>query len=132
MPLLLSFREVVERTIDSTPTEYRGIQMRSKLEADFAGHLDRLGVDWKYEPEIFGPRGAGYLPDFLLGSGNERTYVELKPTVEQAEAAKARIAVIWETHPDAVLLIVSAEGNRFYAALRGQPWETWQEAWAHR
>lgn len=132
MGLVLSVREIITHTIDSEPTDYYGVQMRSKLEADFAHRLDVLGVQWAYEPEIFGPRGSGYLPDFLLLSGNERTYVELKPTLEQAHAAKVRMEVIWQTRPDAVLLVVSAEGNWWFASVRGRGWESWQEAWAHR
>lgn len=132
MALVLSTREIFTGIIDSEPTDYAGFTMRSKLEADFAAHLDRLGVPWTYEPQIFGPRGSGYLPDFLLLRGAERTYVELKPTIEQAHAAKARAEIIWETRPEALLLVVSAEGNWWYAGVRGRPWEPWQEVWKHR
>jgi hypothetical protein len=46
------------------PTIYRGIQMRSRLEADFARWLDQRGRRWTYEPQCFaGPHGQ-YLPDF--------------------------------------------------------------------
>lgn len=102
--------------------------MRSQLEADFALHLDHKGVDWTYEPE----RIEGYLPDFRLVSEKGATYVELKPTMEQAEAAKARIELVWRKYPAAVLLVVSAEHSRWYAAVRGQAWETWVEGWHHR
>lgn len=129
MALLLSLREIITNTIDSTPTEYRGVLMRSRLEADFARHLG--GVDWEYEPAKFGPYGNGYIPDFLLRSGTGRTYVELKPTIEQAEAAMGRMEIIWETYPQAVLLVVSAEGNRWWARVRDGEWESWQETWAH-
>lgn len=112
----------------SRPAVYRGVQMRSQLEADFALHLDHLGVDWDYEPE----RIAGYLPDFRLVRNEEATYVELKPTIEQAEAAKERIERVWTKHPEAVLLVVSAEQSRWYAAVKGRPWETWVEGWHHR
>jgi hypothetical protein len=133
MALMLSVREIFTRTIDSEPTEYRGIHMRSKLEAAFARHLDRLGVDWTYEPELFGRRGEGYLPDFrLIDARGGSCYVELKPTIEQAEAAQMRMEIIWQSHPEAVLLAVSAEESRWYACVRGGGWTSWQEAWAHR
>ena len=46
------------------PTVYKGIEMRSRLEADYAAHLDRSGVKWEYEPTCFaGPKGQ-WLPDF--------------------------------------------------------------------
>lgn len=131
MGLMLSFREIVDRTIDSEPTEYRGVQMRSKLEADFARHLDRKGIEWTYEPAIFGPRGSGYLPDFLLNANVEPAYVELKPTIAQALAAQRRMEIIWQQRPEAVLVVVSTEDNRWYAAIRGRGWESWQEAWKH-
>lgn len=127
----LSLREIITRTIDAEPTDYRGVHMRSRLEADFARHLDGKGIEWIYEPEIFGPLGRGYLPDFLLTSGPEPCYVEIKPTIEQAESAKLQMPVIWVHKPSALLLIVSAEGNRFYARAPWQPWEEWAEAWAH-
>lgn len=129
---MLSLREIFSNTIDAEPTTYGHVEMRSKLEADFARHLDGMGIDWTYEPEIFGPRGAGYLPDFLIYSApSERCYVELKPTIAQAKAARARMTVIWETRPEAVLLVVSGEGDRWYAAVRGGQWESWQERWRH-
>lgn len=102
--------------------------MRSQLEADFALHLDHMGVDWTYEPERIG----GYLPDFRLVSDEGATYVEVKPTIGQAEAAKARIELVWGKYPEAVLLVISAEHSRWYAAVRGGPWETWVEGWHHR
>lgn len=133
MGLMLSMREILTNTIDADPTEYRGNLMRSRLEADFARHLDEQGIsDWQYEPQTFGPRGRGYIPDFLIRSGTTgRTYVELKPTIEQAEAAKARMEVIWELYPSAVLLVVSAEGSRWFARVRGAEWESWHERWNH-
>lgn len=113
-------------------TEYRGVVMRSQLEADFAYHLDKLGVQWSYEADLFGTPGSQYLPDFRLVDKSGLCYVELKPTVDQAEAAKARMTVIWESHPDAVLLVVSAQDSRWFAAVRGGPWETWTETWRHQ
>lgn len=124
-------REVFWGIIDPKPEPYRGAAMRSKLEVDFAVHLDALGIPWAYEPRRFGP-GLGYLPDFLItNQRGEPCYVEVKPTTEQAEAARARMEVIWESRPEAVLLVVSAEQSRFYAAARGHGWETWTETWKH-
>ncbi len=118
--------------IDPSPhPEYRGIVMRSTLETAFARHLDELGIPWRYEPTMFGPRGRGYVPDFELRLGDRRCYVELKPTIRQAEAAKRRVRAIWKTHPDATLVIASAEECRFFVAEAGGPWSSWCERWAH-
>lgn len=118
--------------IDPTPhPEYRGVVMRSQLECDFARHLDCLGIAWHYEPRIFGPRGRGYLPDFELELGERPCYVEVKPTLGEAEAAKRRVRVIWKTHPDATLVIACAEGSRYFVAEAGGPWDSWSERWAH-
>ena len=54
--------------IAAKPTVWRGIPMRSALEARWAQHLDEIGVLWEYEPQPFflGPKRVGYLPDFRL------------------------------------------------------------------
>jgi hypothetical protein len=109
------------------PNEYHGIQMRSKLESDFARHLDRLGVKWTYEPRVF----DGYLPDFQLALGDRPCFAEVKPTLLQAEAAKERMTPIWKTHPDAFLLVVCAEKSTFFGANRGEGWTSWTDRWAH-
>jgi len=127
-----SIAAVFAGLIDPAPhPEYRGVSMRSQLEVDFARHLDDLGIPWRYEPAIFGRPGRGYLPDFELRLGERPCFVEVKPTIRQAEAAKRRVKVIWKTHPDATLVIVSAEESRYFVAEAGGPWASWVERWAH-
>lgn len=64
------------RSIPAKPTTYKGINMRSRLEARWAAMFDMLGWSWEYEPEI----GQAYIPDFLLhGKDGVRVYVEIKP-----------------------------------------------------
>lgn len=48
------------------PTIYKGIHMRSRLEAGFAGWLDRSNIEWEYEPFAVGDEHGQYLPDFVL------------------------------------------------------------------
>ena len=62
-------------TIQARPTLYKGIRMRSRLEADYASSLDRRGIDWQYEPTCFGGPDGQWLPDFKTGTGH---YVEVK------------------------------------------------------
>jgi hypothetical protein len=95
------------------PTIYNGVQMRSRLEATLAGWFDRNAIPWAYEPGCFANETGQYLPDFRLdgfavGGGNKRPiYVEVKPTLELADAAKRRMEIIWSSEPNADLLIVA-------------------------
>jgi hypothetical protein len=122
---------VIAGLIDPKATEYRGVTMRSRLEADFARHLDRMGVAWVYEPRIFGPKGRGYLPDFQLVRDGRPCYIEVKPTLAQVPAAKRRMAVIWRSEPDALLIVACAESCRFFESLRDSGWRTFVERWPH-
>lgn len=127
-----SLRGIIAGMIDPRRTEYGGVLMRSRLEADFARHLDGLRVVWRYEPAIYGPRGQGYLPDFeLLQPDRPPTFVEVKPTAREVPGAKRKMAVIWRTHPDAVLIVACAQGSRFHASEGGAEWITWVDRWSH-
>lgn len=44
------------------PTMYKGIQMRSRLEAKWAAMFDLLGWTWEYEPLDLN----GWIPDFAI------------------------------------------------------------------
>ena len=128
----LSLRAVIAGiVVESKPTEYRGVTMRSKLEADFARFLDSRRVDWVYEPAIFGPIGQGYLPDFQVLRPDEHHYFEVKPTLREVDEAKRRMAVIWDSYPDATLVIACAEQSRFFSATARGEWTTWVELWKH-
>ena len=49
--------------------------MRSSYEVHYAQHLDRLSVEWDYEPDrLLLSDGRVYVPDFRIG----RRYVEIK------------------------------------------------------
>lgn len=113
-------------------TVVRGIAMRSRLEADFARHLDQMWVTWTYEPRPFFGKGKGYLPDFKVDLGGRPCYVEVKPTITQAVEAQKRMEIIWEDEPDAFLVVVSAEACQWYGANRGDGWANWTERWKHR
>lgn len=93
------------------PTTYKGTPMRSRLEARYAAWLDRIKVRWEYEPRCFADDTRQYLPDFLLHDililqGPRRVYVDVKPTEAHATVELIhRMAVIWETDPDAFLAV---------------------------
>lgn len=79
------------------PTIYRGIQMRSRLEAKFAARLDHLGVEWTYEPKCYADASGQYLPDFWVEiAGEPPLCIEVKPT--QALASQwldGPMRVVW-------------------------------------
>lgn len=94
------------------PTQYRGILMRSRLEADYAQYLDSLdGVEWEYEPEdgmFAGPTGQ-WLADFWVKGPSGEWWVELKPDSLDAAgiaAQMSRISAIWYSVPDAAARLV--------------------------
>ena len=50
--------------IPARRTVYKGIEMRYRLEADYASALDRDDQPWKYEPKCFAGPDGQWLPDF--------------------------------------------------------------------
>jgi hypothetical protein len=120
-----------ESFVASRPTRYGGRTMRSRLEAAFARHLDKMGEEWAYEPAIYGPVGEGYKPDFQILSASRPTFIEVKATRGEVTVAQKRMAVIWDAHPNALLIVACAEESRFFGAVAEGDWTTWQEVWKH-
>lgn len=86
-------------TVKARPTTYKGVQMRSRLEAGFAQWLDRWRVSWAYEPRCFASDKGQYLPDFVLedvrvGGMTLPVYIEVKPSVPLVEAMQANLAIL--------------------------------------
>lgn len=110
--------------IKARPTQYKGILMRSRLEADFAGKLDAAGCTWEYEPTCFAGAGGQWLPDFHISEGwNAPCYVELKPVYlldakpgespaalwARLDLIVARLEIAWETDPGLRLVLAFHE-----------------------
>lgn len=57
------------------PTQYSGVNFRSRLEARWAAFFDLAGVEWEYEPIDL----EGWSPDFLVYLAGVPVYVEVKP-----------------------------------------------------
>ena len=102
--------------IPARPTVYKGIQMRSRLEADYASALDRDSVDWGYEPTCFAGPGGQWLPDFRIGTS---TYVEVKSAhlivwdtrelddvYERIDKILHQMTIAWLSEPKAHLQLV--------------------------
>ena len=57
------------------PTQYAGINFRSKLEATWAAFFDLNKIRWKYEPV----QCVGWMPDFMIKTSSQTYLVEVKP-----------------------------------------------------
>lgn len=116
--------------IKARPTTYKGIEMRSRLEAAYAAVLDRAIANspelfdpavWEYEPDCFADEKGQYLPDFAYWmrtpEGRRRVYIEVKPRILDNGhflAVTERMAIIWASEPDAVLHLAEFDGEFRY------------------
>ena len=110
------------------PTTYRGIQMRSRLEARFAATLDKLvdaldgGARWEYEPRAFANERGQYLPDFAIYTEvGTSWFIEVRPHYEGMVKALAPMQIILDSEPDATLWVVSPVGS--YWRMGGESWQ---------
>lgn len=124
--------------IKARATTYAGIKMRSRLEADYARHLDATKQTWTYEPHCFaGPHGQ-WLPDFGLRSGGQLAYLEVKPagmydddghddSWHDLSEIMRQMEVVWASQPKALLILVLWEyGGPALAEFYGWYGESWQ------
>jgi hypothetical protein len=109
--------------IPARPTVYKGIQMRSRLEADYASALDRDGEKWEYEPTCFAGPDGQWLPDFRIGF--DGILVEVKPTYlmaydgrevfetyDRIDKILRQMTVAWLSEPETHLQLVFWEYGR--------------------
>jgi hypothetical protein len=117
---------------------YGGIQMRSRLEAIVAANLDRVGVEWEYEPRAYAAAGMRqWLPDFELQLTFQHALIDVKGSLGETVvdwATRLRglqllMAVAWESDPALVLVIAEAEE----AKLVGRPrlYAGTPQGWSH-
>lgn len=107
-------------------TVYKGIEMRSRLEAGYAMWLDQRRWTWSYEPCVFGNEQQQYLPDFRIENVRDlntgrtaHAYVDVKPGYDFDTAAfLRRMEVIWDSEPEALLLIQAPTDNESLARIR--------------
>lgn len=107
------------------PTVYRGIRMRSRLEARFAADMDKAGWKWEYEPRCYASEAGQWLPDFETHTP-EHIFIELKPTAEAAKAAVGRVHIVYASEPTALANVIWPMGTGWgviYVARSGK-WTT--------
>ena len=127
----------MEPTYKARPTTYKGIQMRSRLEAGFAMWLDQQGFRWDYEPGAFADETGQYLPDFRIHDlwcawldRPATAYVEVKYAswpgtdvdseewMEKHHDLMCGMAILHRSEPDAVLLLAQPEQDVIYVEER--------------
>ncbi len=74
-------RSSKEISYGAIPTVYKGILMRSRLEARVACFLDAYNLVWDYEPIDL----KGYIPDMIVEMPFGICLLECKPAVKAAE-----------------------------------------------
>jgi hypothetical protein len=110
-------------TFTARPTVYRGVHMRSRLEAKCAAGLDRVGIPWVYEPCCFASADGQYLPDFRLTADPPWWYAEVKPVLPDPGSVQRRMEIIWASEPEASLFILAA--GEVWRGQRGE----WERIW---
>lgn len=131
------------------PTIYKGIRMRSRLEAGYARWLDEtFPGSWHYEPCCFADDHGQYLPDFVVDDvvivvegTPRRLYIDVKADLRAAAfvgppqqgtdvyemGVFARMQIILESEPDAALAVASPE-NGGWTLLFTRLCPYWEEA----
>ena len=132
------------KNIPARPTSYKGVTMRSRLEAGFAMWLDQMRWSWEYEPECFANEHGQWLPDFVItdipcvSSAHwlrSPVYVEVKPvtfTNAESVALRARMAAAYDTHPNCAVVLVREGTNPeiVHPDLTTEPLDwTWTGLW---
>jgi hypothetical protein len=74
------------------PTAYKGIEFRSRLEANVAQAMDGYGIQWLYEERGYDLDGVAYLPDFWCPK--IRTFVEAKGILDAESVEKISLLSI--------------------------------------
>jgi hypothetical protein len=105
------------QTVTAIPTTYRGVKMRSRLEARWAGVFDAAGLVWQYEPEGIPVGRLGfYRPDFWLPA--QRTWIEVKgPHMERVNKTRA---LARQLGARGLVLMATAVGSAYLVPASGR------------
>lgn len=121
--------------IAARPTTYKGIKMRSRLEAKYAASLDEDGWEWSYEPRAYANEHGQYLPDFEIQPEADDpepivAYAEVRPTLAGVYRAMEQMPIIWSSEPDATLMVVIPDQGLLWwtsGRLGDGRWRMWRE-----
>lgn len=104
-------------TLAPRSTTFRGIRMRSRLEASLAAILSDADLDWDYEPECFASENGQYLPDFVVRSKGGPVYVEVKGLpIDDPAPFQRRMEIILASDPSARLFLVDSTGEWWFGS----------------
>lgn len=104
-------------------TAYAGVVFRSRLEALWAQKLQRLGLEWEYEPTTL----QHWRPDFRISTPGATLYAEVKPAIQLPRKAAEKIE---RSNITAPALLLGANPGRvwLYLLREWQPHRSIQEA----
>lgn len=104
-----------EYKIKAIPTNYGGVNFRSRLEAKWAAFFDIIGVHWEYEPFDL----EGWAPDFLLRKDGYSAVAEVKPVTWETSDITASFdkAIAHCDHYEVMLLGATILSAEMYAIL---------------
>lgn len=100
-------------------TYYKEIKFRSSLETNWAYILDKLNIEWKYEPKRFRLKnGEVYIPDFYLPE--LKTWIEVKGRIEEHNKIFSKLFVEENKEP---LILISYTELYFFGNDYGEVFE---------
>jgi hypothetical protein len=113
------------------PTLYRGVRMRSRLEATVAEWFDDHDLAWGYEGDAYAAPGGQYLPDFRLSKvmveGEPlELFIEVKPPALEGHdpgfigRTLTGMQGIWASDPAARLMLVGGAIDPYAMHMRWQ------------
>jgi hypothetical protein len=123
----------ISSPLTARATAYRGVEMRSRLEATWAAEFDAMVKDpiwhlkgWEYEPNCFASEQGQYLPDFKItfDYDGDPTYVDIKGVLDDPLPVMERMEIILASEPDATLQI------RVGQPPIAEPWWMGRTLWA--
>jgi hypothetical protein len=120
-------------------TLYRGVEMRSRLEASFAEWLDQGALPWEYEPMVYAGRAGQWLPDFMVDDPSGISIlVDVKPPPTGIDGqmwyehmeTRGRMEAVFESVSGVLLADLWRDGDVEWCGwVCGQPGE-WTRVWA--